>query len=161
MARVKVEALVEREQVLLGRLDVALRDLYWWQDQVADLAGQRDRIVERLLRDIGITPRQRKVIESRPILAGRSLDRQSRDAIRRRQLWIRKRGKVIAVEDLWGERIDAARQDMADARERLAIAVREALDLWRDPTIFERRTGFTRHELSVIARKPTGVTATR
>ncbi len=97
-----------------------------------------------LLREIGITPRQRKVIEARPRLSGRSLDRQSRAAIRRRQVWAHKKGKVLAVEELWGERIDAARQDMANAREHLAAAVREALDLWREPAIFERRTGFTR-----------------
>ena len=161
-AKLKVEALVEREQEVLLRLDAALREFYWWQDQVADLAEHRDRLVVRLLREIGITPRQRKAIEARRRLTGRASDgRASRGALRRRQVWIRKQEKVLAVEDLWGERIDAARQDRADARERLASAVREALDLWRDPTIFQRRTGFTRQELSLIARKPRGATATR
>jgi hypothetical protein len=160
-AKLKVEALVEREQELLGRLDAALHEFSWWEEQVADLEGHRDRLVARLLREIGITPRQRKVIEARPRLSGRSLDRRSRDAIRRRQVWIRKRAKVVAVEDLWGGRIDAARGGMAEAREHLASAVGEALERWREPAIFERRTGFTRRELSLIARKPRGATATR
>ena len=160
-AKVKVEALLRREQELLSCLDAALREFYWWQDQVGDLERHRDRLVARLLREIGITPRQRKVIEVRPRLSGRSLDRQSRAAIRRRQVWAHKKGKVLAVEELWGERIDAARQDMANAREHLAAAVLEALDLWREPAIFELRTGFARRELSVIARRPRGATATR
>jgi hypothetical protein len=75
-------------------------------------------------------------------------------------VWAHKKGKVLAAEELWGKRIDAARQDMANARAHLAAAVLEALDLWREPAIFERRTGFTRHELSLIARKPRGATAT-
>jgi hypothetical protein len=160
-AKVKAEALLRREQELLFRLDAGLRDFYSWQDQVADLERHRDRLVARFLREIGITPRQRKVIDARPRLSGRSLDRQSRAAIRRRQVWAHKKGKVLAVEEVWGERIDAARQDMVNARERLGAAVLEALDLWRDSAIFERRTGFTRHELSLIARRPRGATATR
>jgi hypothetical protein len=157
-AKLKAEGLVRREEELLGRLDAALREFYWWQDQVADMEEHRDRLVVRVLREIGITPRQRKVIDARPRLSGRSLDRQSRDAIRRRQVWVHKRGKVLAVEELWGDRIDASRQDKAAARDHLASAVREALDLWPDPAIFERRTGFTRQELSLVARKPRGAT---
>ena len=160
-AQVKVDALLGREQELLSRLDAVLREFYWWQDQVGDLERDRDRLVAGVLSEIGITPRQRKVIEARPRLSGRSLDRQSRAAIRRRQVWAHKKGKVLAVEEFWGKRIDAARQDMANAREHLAAAVLEALDLWREPVIFERRTGFTRRELSLIARRPRGATATR
>lgn len=143
------------QKALLAKQRKAERDLVrrWnsaeWEFRKAErLVARSERALAREVSVLleGMTPRQRKAIEDRPKLAFNSRWRSNPDqaAIRRRQVYAWRIGKVRALEAEKQPRIDAQKAELDKRRAERAVVAQEVLDMWRDP---KPLVGYSRSQL--------------